>query len=189
MSEDIKTLWSTPEGRRKLLARRQRKSQQKGCVDIKNGHYTIRYRVRQPDGTSKTRRETLYDCESEADARVVLANRIAFINGKPILKPRNETGIELLNLLLMGGNVPGFIYCVQSLSTSNIKIGFTKHPLKRFSSCRTHSSETLMVVGMWIGSRDNEKEIHRKFKTHNTTGEWFTPHASLQAFIREKSMV
>lgn len=53
------------------------------------------------------------------------------------------------------------------------KIGHSVTPGKRIASLQTGSPEPIILVGTIPGSRDDEQEWHRQFRSKRVHGEWF----------------
>lgn len=55
-----------------------------------------------------------------------------------------------------------------------IKIGYSRNPQKRVQSLATAVGDgTISIVRIIDGGRPTEKWMHRKFKEHRISGEWF----------------
>lgn len=65
----------------------------------------------------------------------------------------------------------GKVYFVSA--PGRIKIGFTKHPEKRFAQLRAADMEELEVLGIANGTRADERGLHDHLQAHNLRGEWF----------------
>ncbi len=80
----------------------------------------------------------------------------------------------------------GFVYYIQEEMDGNIKIGWSEDPIKRLQQHQTSNSRELRMLVYVKGSPDYEKEIHRKFQTSKTTGEWFKPDKKLLVHIEKE---
>ena len=80
----------------------------------------------------------------------------------------------------------GFVYYIQEEMDGNIKIGWSEDPIKRLQQHQTSNSSELRMLVYVKGSPDYEKEIHRKFQTSKTTGEWFKPDKRLLVHIEKE---
>ena len=80
----------------------------------------------------------------------------------------------------------GFVYYIQEEMDGNIKIGWSEDPIKRLQQHQTSNSRELRMLVYVKGSPDYEKEIHRKFQTSKTTGEWFKPDKRLLVHIEKE---
>lgn len=83
-------------------------------------------------------------------------------------------------------NKKGFVYYIQEEMDGNIKIGWSEDPLKRLSEHQTSNSRELRMLVYVKGDKDYEKEIHRKFQSSKTTGEWFKPDKRLLVHIEKE---
>lgn len=68
-----------------------------------------------------------------------------------------------------------YIYLIQSLESSNYKIGISKNPKKRLKQIQTGNGEELRLVGQYESEYYNliEGFLHRKYEYLKTRGEWF----------------
>ncbi len=80
----------------------------------------------------------------------------------------------------------GFVYYIQEELDGNIKIGWSDDPIKRLTQHQTSNSRELRMLVYVKGSPDYEREIHRKFQTSKTTGEWFKPDKRLLVHIEKE---
>ena len=74
--------------------------------------------------------------------------------------------------------------------TKNIKIGYTKGPIKkRIQQLQTSCSETLYELGWIEGNMELEKELHKKFGASRIryNGEWFKPTEDLLEYINSNN--
>lgn len=74
-----------------------------------------------------------------------------------------------------GGFNPGYIYLIKN-SDNHYKIGITKNLGARFAQLQTGNSEKLTLINH-SSVQDNrfvEKFLHKKFKSLNTHGEWYS---------------
>jgi hypothetical protein len=75
--------------------------------------------------------------------------------------------------------VSGVIYVVQAEHGGPVKIGWTSSGEtlpKRLSILQTGSYRRLRIVHNEPGSLADEKALHREFKKHRISGEWFWNH-------------
>jgi DNA-binding XRE family transcriptional regulator len=75
------------------------------------------------------------------------------------------------------------IYFIQAGDTEPIKIGYAARVGSRVRELQTSHSETLRVLAVMDGDRRFEAQIHEKFASLRTRGEWFMPGPDLVAFI------
>ncbi|MEX1059424.1 MAG: GIY-YIG nuclease family protein [Methyloceanibacter sp.] len=68
-----------------------------------------------------------------------------------------------------------------------IKIGFTTNLRERIRSLRTASPKRLRVHVAIPGTRDDERELHRRFAVHHVRGEWFKFSDAIADFIASYS--
>jgi len=111
-----------------------------------------------------------------------------FQNKKPKKKtPSKETPSPPEELKPEGNkSKEGFVYYIQEEMDGNIKIGWSEDPIKRLQQHQTSNSRELRMLVYVKGSPDYEKEIHRKFQTSKTTGEWFKPDKRLLVHIEKE---
>jgi hypothetical protein len=79
------------------------------------------------------------------------------------------------------------IYFVQSV-TGEIKIGISGDPAARFIVLQAGSPVLLSMLGVMLGDREKEREIHTRFEESRLRGEWFRPDPELLAYIEEHTM-
>jgi hypothetical protein len=196
-------LYDTPMMRRAAILRKRRKQvstvvlNQRGSVQVRQRKYGLAYSIiyRIPDAAAPSGfrqvRETLHGCESEEEVRTILAAKVE--NVKHLrLKPKAthlEPRVDFLTKLLLPTGNDSFIYCLQAQTSGLIKIGFAKNPYSRFSNYRTHNPDGLVLLGIWHGNRNDEEQIHERFKHQRHSREWFTPGADLLEFIKAHSAV
>lgn len=68
----------------------------------------------------------------------------------------------------------------------NIKIGISKHPLKRLKQLSTGHPLKLSMLGYFEGNRDLEQQIHRMFKKTNSNKEWHEPNEELLNYLNDR---
>ena len=82
----------------------------------------------------------------------------------------------------------GSIYFLQVGSDGPIKIGYTISPIKqRIRALQTISPHILRWIGVFGGTRDDERAAHRLLQNSSLRGEWFYPTVEVLAFVQEKS--
>ena len=65
-----------------------------------------------------------------------------------------------------------------------IKIGHSKNDVKgRLSAIKLHSPHETELLGIVLGGRSEEKEIHSLFSRHRIRGEWFTSCEDILAYV------
>jgi hypothetical protein len=77
-----------------------------------------------------------------------------------------------------------FIACGDDL----IKIGHTTNLRSRLRSLRTATPKELRVLLVFPGTRDDERELHRKFEAHRAGREWFSRCDATTEFISSHRM-
>lgn len=77
----------------------------------------------------------------------------------------------------------GHVYFVESLPSRAIKIGWATDVLKRMETAQVFSVERLRLVGVLLGSRDDERRIHERFAAQRIRGEWFRRSYDLSALM------
>lgn len=77
----------------------------------------------------------------------------------------------------------GFVYFVHG-DTGRVKIGFTTDPVKRFGSLRTNCPDRLTLLGLLPGTKDDEREWHKRFEGDHLFGEWFRSTSELRREVR-----
>ena len=80
----------------------------------------------------------------------------------------------------------GYVYYIQEELDGNIKIGWSNDPIKRLQEHQTSNSRELRMLVYVKGSQEYEREIHRKFQSSKTTGEWFKPDKRLLVHIEKE---
>jgi hypothetical protein len=83
----------------------------------------------------------------------------------------------------------GWVYFVQWASTPwMVKIGFSSSPRDRFASFLTSSPDTLVVLKIFEGNIDDEKDLHEKFAACRDKREWFRLSPSLKKYLQEEAI-
>jgi hypothetical protein len=76
------------------------------------------------------------------------------------------------------------IYFIQAGARGDVKIGYAKtHAAvdRRRATFQTGHSETLQILGVVEGEREDEATLHRYFAPDRVRGEWFRPTGALMA--------
>lgn len=76
-----------------------------------------------------------------------------------------------------------FVYFVQAGASGPIKIGYSKAPERRLQQLQVSHPEPLRILATVPGTKGMEGELHARWNQFRLEGEWFSPHASLLAFI------
>ncbi len=67
------------------------------------------------------------------------------------------------------------IYIVRQQSTDFVKIGYTDNMMRtRLTSLQVGNPTLLVVIALYEGSKEVEKELHIKYAEQAVRGEWFT---------------
>lgn len=67
----------------------------------------------------------------------------------------------------------GHIYFILAHEAKAIKIGYSANPRARYENLCTGSPEPLIFYGSVPGNREDETDLHKKFKHLRLNGEWF----------------
>jgi len=94
-------------------------------------------------------------------------------------KPSNE--IALLQAMiaqvsaLRTPRLHSFVYAIGEAvdETAPIKIGFATDPLARLYALQTGNPLRLTIIGLRAGTRNTERDIHRRLSGARMVGEWF----------------
>jgi hypothetical protein len=79
----------------------------------------------------------------------------------------------------------GYVYFAYDPETHLIKIGFSRNPHRR---CANFGKQCLLLA-VYPGSIDKEKELHKKFAKYRQDGEWFRPARDQRHFIHSECFV
>ncbi len=80
------------------------------------------------------------------------------------------------------------IYFIQAVTGGPIKIGFSaQHPESRLYSLQVGNPEELQIIATMSGTKNFEKEVHRRFYKHHIRGEWFRDDPEIKGFISERA--
>jgi len=79
--------------------------------------------------------------------------------------------------------VTGYIYAIEC--GERVKIGFSKKPDARFNKIASDAPYPCVMLGYWPGTVADELEVHAKFKTLRSHGEWFASTPEILAFIAD----
>lgn len=73
-----------------------------------------------------------------------------------------------------GRDREGWIYLIACRDPLSVKIGFTtKDPRARLKQLQTGSPTTLVLMGWYPGTENDERDLHSKLSAFRLTGEWF----------------
>ncbi|MGP5722781.1 GIY-YIG nuclease family protein [Corynebacterium casei] len=79
------------------------------------------------------------------------------------------------------------VYFVYSPDADKVKIGFSDSPESRMKSMQTGSPVPLELLGTIPGGQDVEMELHERFKSDRSHGEWFRMTSEIERFIRREA--
>jgi hypothetical protein len=65
------------------------------------------------------------------------------------------------------------IYFIHNEQAESIKIGFSRGVKGRLRQLSTASPQPLVLLGMILGGRVRERQLHRQFQPYRLHGEWF----------------
>lgn len=78
----------------------------------------------------------------------------------------------------------GYVYFAQCVSTSLVKIGYTRDPDRRMQELKTASPGGVTLLAYYRGGRSDEKALHDRFADLRRHGEWFEPTLEMDTIIR-----
>lgn len=81
---------------------------------------------------------------------------------------------SIIHLCVCYAMKSGIVYFLQA-STGQIKIGFTRNLIERFSTLQVGNHEQLTVLAAHFGERSEESDLHARFHRFLIRGEWFNP--------------
>lgn len=70
-------------------------------------------------------------------------------------------------------NKKQYLYMLEHPLTGDIKIGYSKSPYQRMKCIQVNIPTRITNVVLKEGDRKLERDIHRKFKSHWLSGEWY----------------
>jgi hypothetical protein len=80
------------------------------------------------------------------------------------------------------------VYFIQDEDSGMIKIGVSEHPELRLRYLKTGNPHALRILGtVASGGYLLERRLHKKFKPHRCSGEWFAPVPELTAWIKKNA--
>lgn len=78
------------------------------------------------------------------------------------------------------------VYFIQRGGDGPIKIGFSKNPTARLAQLQASVPEPLRLLAveydLW-GGKSLEQRLHKRFKEHRLSGEWFSPAPAILAHV------
>lgn len=75
------------------------------------------------------------------------------------------------------------IYFVHSKTTNLVKIGFSREPRARLTNLRVASPCALRMLTVIDGTREDEKRLHKRFRSLRSHGEWFHFLPAIKKFL------
>lgn len=78
-----------------------------------------------------------------------------------------------------------FVYFIQAAASHLIKIGSASNPRARLRSLQVGSPDQLRLLGHIPGGAKRERDLHERFASDRSHGEWFKPSVGLTDFIKE----
>lgn len=78
----------------------------------------------------------------------------------------------------------GLVYFIQADLGDDIKIGWSKNPIKRLKGLQTAAQKELHLLAVMEGDGDLEYAVHQRFAKHRTVGEWFRPAPEILELVR-----
>lgn len=82
-----------------------------------------------------------------------------------------------------------FVYFIQAVSGGPIKIGVGVDPARRLMALQPGNPERLRIIGVIRDAgREQERNLHFKFRASRMHGEWFEPSPELLAFIESTAL-
>ena len=82
---------------------------------------------------------------------------------------------------------PGFIYVIEAIGASRVKLGWTARDARdRLMSLQTSSPFPLRIVAVIVGTMREERALHARFHALRImpNSEWFHLRGELEAFVR-----
>lgn len=68
----------------------------------------------------------------------------------------------------------GSVYLILDADNNRVKIGHSRHPLKRLRQLQTGSSAKLILIGVIAAAIEVEKRLHDEMHEHHVHSEWFS---------------
>lgn len=79
------------------------------------------------------------------------------------------------------------IYVLWEVESSNMKVGYSEAPLKRYLQLQQANSHQLCIIAVFPGTREDEKAIFKKFNPNIIRGEWMFYCPELVKWAMEQS--
>jgi DNA-binding transcriptional regulator YiaG len=80
-----------------------------------------------------------------------------------------------------------FIYAAKNLDSGMIKIGMSFNPRKRAVALSHTEKCQIEILGVILGTTQDEKNLHKKFAASCFKGEWFYPNPDILEFVEQLS--
>lgn len=112
-----------------------------------------------------------------------------YLLARGLIKPPKPPRVRGARLPRKAPTQAGLVYFVRATTVGLIKIGKADCVHTRFRTLRTHSPDTLQLLGC-VASDDAsglERRLHVQFAEHRSHGEWFRPGPELLEFIAENA--
>lgn len=89
----------------------------------------------------------------------------------------------------MPNNTPSYelVYAIQSVNFKTVKIGYSTDVNQRLGSLQSGSPDELKIIGCWLGTEADERQIHQQFAHCRMHREWFYPSKELLQLVSEKN--
>ncbi|WP_139235073.1 GIY-YIG nuclease family protein [Methylobacterium sp. yr596] len=78
-----------------------------------------------------------------------------------------------------------FIYLIEA-QNGLVKVGVAQKVMDRFTATRTHSPILVRLIAVWSGTSDDEADLHARFATFRSHGEWFRLEGDFAQFVNER---
>lgn len=79
----------------------------------------------------------------------------------------------------------GYVYFIEAVGLSRVKIGFSEDPESRLKQLSTGSPVTLKIFAKMPGNQPMEKEIHARFLHLKVENEWFHFTDEIKAYVEK----
>lgn len=79
----------------------------------------------------------------------------------------------------------GYVYFIEAVGLSRVKIGFSEDPESRLRQLLTGSPVTLKIFAKMPGSQIMEKEIHGRFQHLKVENEWFHFTDEIKSYVEK----
>lgn len=141
--------------------------------------------------TSKALKEIrdrkLYELRGETDFYVYCAKRWGMRPGRVNQYLNYDCSSDISTPITADGhNNPqkqSYVYFIDAGDL--VKIGTTKDISKRLYTLQTGSPVRLTMIGFIAGTEKDEKELHARFSSYRSHGEWFNKSADLINYIKD----